>query len=61
MTTEEVAQHRRRTPEQAALFGSRISNGWRTMTLSIGYVALYLAFDRFSFIGTLHGLPNLSD
>jgi PAS domain S-box-containing protein len=56
MTTEEVAQPRRRTPEQAALFGSRISNGWRTMTLSIGYVALYLAFDRFSFIGTLHGI-----
>jgi len=56
MTTEEVAQHIRRTPEQAALFGSRISNGWRTMMLSIGYVALYLAFDRLSFIGALHGI-----
>jgi len=56
MTTEEVAQHIRRTPEQTALFGSRISNGWRTMMLSIGYVALYLAFDRLSFIGALHGI-----
>ena len=56
MTTDEVAQRIRRTPEQAALFGSRIGNGWRTMMLSIGYVALYLAFDRLSFIGALHGI-----
>ena len=56
MTTEEVAQHIGRPPERATLFGSRVSNGWRTITLSIGYIALYLALDRLSFIGALHGI-----
>jgi PAS domain S-box-containing protein len=56
VTTEEVAQRIGHPPERATLFGSRISNGWRTITLSIGYVALYLALDRLSFIGALHGI-----
>jgi hypothetical protein len=56
VTTEEVAQRIGHPPERATLFGSRISNGWRTITLSIGYVALYLALDRLSFTGALHGI-----
>src|SRR5215469_11468571 len=30
--------------------------GWRNMAAWIGYVALYLALDRLSFIGALHGV-----
>ena len=56
MTTGEVAQDVGHPPERATLFGSRISNGWRTITFSIGYIALYLALDRLSFIGALHGI-----
>src|SRR5215467_7887151 len=56
MTTEEVADTIRHAPERAALFGPRARYGWRTIALSIGYVALYLALDRLSFIGALHGI-----
>jgi PAS domain S-box-containing protein len=55
MTTEEAA-HITRAPERAALSGSHLSHAWRTITLSIGYIALYLALDRLSFIGALHGI-----
>jgi PAS domain S-box-containing protein len=56
MRTEEVPQRIGHPPKRATLFGSHISNGWRTITLSIGYVALYLALDRSSFIGALYGI-----
>ena len=56
MTTEEVADAIRHAPARAALFGPRARYGWRTIALSIGYVALYLALDRLSFIGALHGI-----
>src|SRR5215831_2294140 len=42
--------------ELAAPFGWRINRGWRAIALSMGYVALYLALDRLSFIGALHGI-----
>jgi two-component system sensor kinase FixL len=38
------------------MFGWRANGGGRAMALSIGYVALYLALDRLSFIGALHGI-----
>ena len=56
MTTEAAAHDFTHAWEQALPLGWRASRGWREVALSIGYVALYLALDRLSFIGTLHGI-----
>jgi integral membrane sensor domain MASE1 len=56
MTTEEATHDIGHAPKRVALHGSRANHGWRTIALSIGYVALYQALDRLSFIGTLHGI-----
>src|SRR5215831_18195907 len=56
MATEEAAHDVTPASELATPFGWRISRGWRAIGLSIGYVALYLALDRLSFIGPLHGV-----
>jgi two-component system sensor kinase FixL len=45
-----------RAPEWASPRGWSTSPGGRTAALSVGYVALYLALDRLSFIGALHGI-----
>src|SRR5258705_13777737 len=42
--------------EWAARIGWSAIPGWRAVVLSVGYVALYLALDRLSFIGALHGI-----
>jgi len=56
MTTEEAAHDVTHAWKRAAPFGWRANHGWREFALSIGYVALYLALDRLSFIGALHGI-----
>src|SRR5215472_13414374 len=56
MTTEAAAHDVTHAWERALPLGWRASRGWRAIALSIGYVALYLALDRLSFIGTLHGI-----
>src|SRR5215831_4400516 len=56
MATEEAAHDVTPASELATPFGWRISRGWRAIGLSIGYVALYLALDRLSFVGALHGI-----
>jgi hypothetical protein len=45
-----------RAPEWAAPTGRCAKPAWRVVALSIGFVALYLALDRLSFIGGLHGI-----
>src|SRR5262249_29665926 len=42
--------------KRAVVLGWRVDRGWRAVALSIGSVALYLALDRLSFIGALHGI-----
>jgi two-component system sensor kinase FixL len=44
------------TPEWAASIGLAFHPALRAAALSFGYVALYLALDRLSFIGALHGI-----
>src|ERR1700736_2470289 len=56
MATEEAAHDIIRAPERAAPMGWSGNRGWRAIVLSIGYIALYLALDRLSFIGALHGI-----
>src|SRR5215472_5637494 len=56
MATEETAYDIRRARERAAPTDRSGKLGWRNVALSIGYVALYLALDRLSFIGALHGI-----
>jgi len=56
MPTEEAAYDITHAWERAFLFRWRANCGWRDIALSIGYVALYLALDRLSFIGALHGI-----
>ena len=56
MTTEEAANDIMRAPERAAPLRWSVSRGYRAVALSIGYVALYLALDRLSLIGALHGI-----
>src|SRR5499427_7105781 len=56
MTTEAAAHDVTHAWERALPLGWRANRGWRTIALSIGYVALYLALDRLSFIGALHGI-----
>src|SRR6516162_2653151 len=43
-------------PEWASPIRWSTSPARRTATLSVGYVALYLALDRLTFIGALHGI-----
>src|SRR5215467_6314829 len=52
MTTEAAAHDVTHAWERALPLGWRANRGWRAIALSIGYVAL----DRLSFIGTLHGI-----
>ena len=56
MATEETAYDIRRARERAAPTDRSGKLAWRNVALSIGYVALYLALDRLSFIGALHGI-----
>src|SRR5215469_18444424 len=56
MTTEAAAHDVTHAWERALPLGWRANRGWREVALSIGYVALYLALDQLSFIGTLHGI-----
>jgi PAS domain S-box-containing protein len=54
---EEVVDDVVRVPESAApTTGWRINPGYRAAALSLGYLVLYLALDRLSFIGALHGV-----
>jgi len=45
-----------RAPERAAPITRGTKPIWRVVALPIGFVALYLALDRLSFIGGLHGI-----
>jgi two-component system sensor kinase FixL len=56
MATEEAAHNIIHVRDGAAPIGWSANPGWRAIMLSIGYVALYLALDRLSFIGALHGI-----
>ena len=56
MATEEAVHDIIRAPERAAPMGWSANRGWRSIVLSIGYVALYLTLDRLSFVGALHGI-----
>jgi integral membrane sensor domain MASE1 len=56
MATEETAYDITRVPEPAARTDRSGRLGWRNVALSIGYLALYLALDRLSFIGALYGI-----
>jgi two-component system sensor kinase FixL len=54
MATEEAVDDVVRARKWAAPL--RWSAGFRTVALSVSYVGLYLALDRLSFIGALHGI-----
>src|ERR1700740_2083319 len=56
MIAGEAAENVRRVPTWAAPISSRIGRVWAVLTLSIGYVALYLTLDRLSFIEAQHGI-----
>src|ERR1700751_3540550 len=56
MIAGEAAENGRRLPTWAAPISSRIGRVWAVLTLSIGYIALYLTLDRFSFIEAQHGI-----
>jgi two-component system sensor kinase FixL len=45
-----------RAQQHAAPSGWSASPSWRALAASVGYVTLYLALDRLSFIGALHGI-----
>src|SRR5246500_3317689 len=45
-----------RAPERAAPVSWSTKSPWRAVALSICYIAVYLALDRLSFIGGLHGI-----
>jgi integral membrane sensor domain MASE1 len=53
---EEAVEDVVRVPERAALIDRSISPIGRAAALSVAYIALYLALDRLSFIGSLHGI-----
>src|SRR5215471_21053090 len=55
MATGAIARDSMRARERPAT-GWSGKLGWRNMAAWIGYVALYLALDRLSFIGALHGV-----
>jgi PAS domain S-box-containing protein len=56
MIAGEAAENVRRVPTWAAPISSRIGRVWAVLALSIGYIALYLTLDRFSFIEAQHGI-----
>src|ERR1700740_3084614 len=56
MIAGEAAENVRRVPTWAAPISSRIGRVWAVLTLSIGYIALFLPLDRFSFIEAQHGI-----
>ena len=56
MIAEEAAADVRRAPAWAATASSRIGRAWAVVALSVGYIALYLTLDRFSFIEAQHGI-----
>jgi len=56
MIGEEAAKDLPRVPVWAAPASSRIDRAWTVLVLSVGYIALYLTLDRFSFIEAQHGI-----
>ena len=56
MIGEEAADDLPRVPMWAAPAISRIDRAWAVLALSVGYIALYLTLDRFSFIEAQHGI-----
>jgi two-component system sensor kinase FixL len=53
---EEAVDDVVRAPGWAAPIGWSANPACRTVSLSVGYVALYVTLDRLSFIGALHGI-----
>ena len=56
MIAEEAAADVARVPAWAAPVSSRMGRALVVLALSIGYIALYLTLDRFSFIEARHGI-----
>jgi two-component system, LuxR family, sensor kinase FixL len=56
MATEEAAHDIMYARDRAAPSGWSANPVWRAVALPVGFVALYLALDRLSFIGALHGI-----
>jgi two-component system, LuxR family, sensor kinase FixL len=56
LTMEEAVDDVVRAPEWAAPIGWSTNPACRAISLSVGYVALYITLDRLSFIGALHGI-----
>ena len=56
MIGEEAAKDLPRVPVWAAPASSRIDRAGAVLALSVGYIALYLTLDRFSFIEAQHGI-----
>jgi PAS domain S-box-containing protein len=56
MIAERVVEHVMRMPAWAAPPRSPTGRAWVVVALSVGYVALYLALDRLSFIEAQHGI-----
>jgi PAS domain S-box-containing protein len=56
MATQEALGDLTRTRHRAGVIGRGANLGWRAFALPISYIALYLALDRLSFVGALHGI-----
>ena len=56
MVTEEATHGNMHARERAAPIDRSANSGWRVVAFSICYLAFYLALDRLSFIGALHGV-----
>ena len=56
MIAGEAAEEVARIPAWAAPVISRVGRAWAALALSVGYMALYLTLDRFSFIEAQHGI-----
>src|SRR6516225_615776 len=56
MIAEKAAEDVMRVPAWAAPTSSRIGRTGAVLALSVGYIALYLTLDRFSFIEAQHGI-----
>ena len=56
MIAGEAAEEVARMPAWAAPASSRVGRAWAALALSVGYMALYLTLDRFSFIEAQHGI-----
>jgi len=56
MIAGEAAEEVARMPAWAAPVSSRVGRAWEALALSVGYMALYLTLDRFSFIEAQHGI-----